>query len=79
MAEIYDQREALHAARKRDERSESELTGLLACCPFCGGVALLTKPFNSRYRYVACEKCLATGPKSVNEQYAVEWWNKRAG
>lgn len=28
------------------------------------------------YKYVECKSCLATGPKSVNEEYAIEWWNK---
>lgn len=46
-------------------------------CPFCGEQAELQKPFNSNYKFVSCQSCMAQGPKSVNEQYAVEWWNKR--
>ena len=50
----------------------------LRWCPFCGGPAELIKPFNSNYyKYVVCKKCEATGPKSVNERYAIKWWNRR--
>jgi len=45
-------------------------------CPFCGGKPELQKPFNSTYKYVACQSCMAQGPKSVNEEYAIEWWTR---
>ena len=49
-------------------------------CPFCSTsvVSLKTLP-GSRYKVVHCNKCGSTGPKSVNNEYAIEWWNRRDG
>ena len=49
----------------------------LKTCPFCGKEAKIIKSFNSNYLTVACQSCMAKGPKSVNEKYAIEWWNRR--
>jgi hypothetical protein len=50
---------------------------LIQRCPFCSGVSELIQPVTKNYKFVQCKICLATGPKSVNEEYAIQWWNER--
>lgn len=44
-------------------------------CPFCGGPAVLCKPFAGR-PYVACENNFCSGPKET-EADAIAAWNRR--
>ena len=49
----------------------------LSSCPFCGyDMIKLIKPYNSSLKYVVCENCDATGPKSINIEDAVKLWNR---
>lgn len=50
--------------------------GELLPCPFCGGEAVLCKPFAGR-PYVACETSFCSGPKDTAEE-AIAAWNRRA-
>lgn len=50
-------------------------------CPFCGGkdfrvvFELLMTP---KIYKVVCESCCAEGPLELNEQRAIDAWNKRS-
>lgn len=53
----------------------------LKSCPFCGS-KLLSIPhdirFGDKLKYVECGECHAQGPWEINEEEAVDRWNKRA-
>jgi Lar family restriction alleviation protein len=46
-------------------------------CPFCGNEHIELKRAALRSdKVIECQRCGATGPRSVNECYMIEWWNK---
>lgn len=51
-------------------------------CPFCREPEELELIFTEtrylEYKAVKCQRCFTTGPKSVNSEFALMWWNKRA-
>lgn len=45
-------------------------------CPFCGGYATSGENVYRKYQ-VICRKCLATSITSINENEAIDAWNRR--
>ena len=46
-------------------------------CPFCGGRSLRVKTLWDVYRFVACTRCNAAGPKADDEAGAWSAWDER--
>ncbi len=47
-------------------------------CPFCGGKALIIRPYFRASPYAMCESNFCTAPK-LTEAEAITAWNRRAG
>jgi hypothetical protein len=53
---------------------------ILRRCKFCNSYNVdVINPFCTGYYYVACQQCMCTGPRSVNRDIAVSWWNNGKG
>jgi Lar family restriction alleviation protein len=55
----------------------TDLSEQLEACPFCGGVADVTKNHRTEH-YISCAKCSADGPFEAERAEAIAAWNRRA-